>query len=167
MGRCIAISSLLFFSACGPVPASGGAETTTESLSDELCVMQVPGAGLETDELEDGYALIFTTVDPTSLPTLRHAVQLLAAAYAQGARDHAHEHAEDEPEAQEHYVYQGFEDARVEVVPIDRGARIELHSSNGGSVSQIRERAEIEARMMRRGACPLLPPDLEPLPMGG
>ena len=170
MVRRALILSLLFTGACGPLPGSstsgprsGAGEVETPEA--DLCVMQVPGVGLQTEELPDGFALIFETIDDGSVPTLRRSAQLLAAAYAQGALDHAHEHAEGAPAPAEHYAYQGFEDARITVEPIDGGVRIELRALHPESVDAIRQRAAVEVRMMRRGACPLLPPDLEPMPL--
>lgn len=132
-----------------------GAQQGEASASIELCVMEIPGASLDVDSLDDGIALDFTTIDRRFVGRMRASVQHLAASYSDGENDHVHTRHEGDGEL--HYHYDGFPDAAVRYDDIRAGGRIELRATEPGRVESLREEVRAEAEMMRRGACPLLP----------
>lgn len=155
--------------------ATAGSQTTAErrrprvgqvGSSETCCVMEVPGAALDVNEIDKGLALSFTTIDRDSVATMRAAVERLAHSFRNGENDHLHDrHGEARPR-RVHWHYTGFPTARVEVVQLANGARIELRAAGDTTVDALRREAWAEAEMMRRGACPLLPTELAAQPPG-
>jgi len=147
---------------CGGATASTSQASTGQAAASQadaetaqVCVMEIPGASLDVDRIEDGIALDFTTIDRRFVPRMRAAVRHLAVSYSDGEDDHVHtrhEHASDQ-----HYHYDGFPDAAVSYHELRRGGRIELRATEPDRVQSLRQEVREEAEMMRRGACPLLP----------
>ena len=107
--------------------------------------MQVPGVQLDTEDIEGGAALVFTTTEPAHVEELRALVRAMVP---------ASEH--QEPASAEGLVLEP--PAALLVVDVPGGARLDLRAEDPSDIAALRRQARMRADLLLRGACPLLPP---------
>jgi hypothetical protein len=142
-----------------PPPASAGAEGARRGAAGpprgggrggmamhELCEMVQAGADVETEELEDGVALTFTTTDPAQLEELRARVR----AMAQRHRERA---SAGPPPGRGRGPGPRAPSVEASAVDVEDGARLELRATDPDDVDALRERTRRRAAHMRE--CPM------------
>lgn len=123
-----------------------------------VCVMEVPGTGIHVDEIDDGVAVVFDTVDPERIAELRRAVRGLVEAYERGRRvvvEHHHSRRGLELARRYRELAGDLPALRALVHDVEGGARLEVRAADPAMVALLRDKMRAEAAVMQRGVCPL------------
>ncbi len=126
-------------------------EAARQQRTAEACPVSVEGAEVQSREVPNGVALVFTTEGD---------VDELRARVDRFAQLHNEQSATPMPsgreERGEHAMHHGMVPSRAEVEEIDRGAQIILTPRDPGQLSALRQDAERSAQQMSGGECPVM-----------
>lgn len=123
-----------------------------------MCAPLPAGASVQSEPIEGGVALVFTTPNDEHVEALRQRVRAMAEA-------HARHHGADAAEHGEMGTMGGMQmpPSTARAVDVERGARLELRAVDE------QDAAELRAHVEHMGRCPMMagqPPDAERPPAG-
>lgn len=134
----------------------GGSHATA---SPSVCVMGVPGTGIQVRDIDGGVAVSFDTLAPERVVELRSAVGGLVAAYEHGrrvARRHSHSARGVELARRYRALAGELPPLRAALVEVEGGAALEVKASDPAAVAALRAAMRAEVALMQRGVCPLV-----------